>query len=238
MTVLYYTGCMASYRLDSIAKSTIELLKKAGVDFKMLGENEWCCGSVLLRTGNRELAREVAEHNVKAFKDAGIDTIVTSCAGCYKTLRNDYPELAGLDGIKVLSSPEFILELIKDGRIKLKSPGQKITFHDPCHLGRHSNVYDAPREVLKSIEGVELVEMARNRENSRCCGSGGGVKSGFGELANKMADVRIDEAEATGANIVTSPCPFCTYALDDAAKRNGRTIKAVDFAELMLELLE
>jgi len=238
MTILYYTGCMASYRLDSIAKGTIKLLKKAGVDFTMLGDEEWCCGSVLLRTGNRELAREVAEHNVEAFRNAGVDTIVTSCAGCFKTIKNDYPELVGMDGIKVMSSPELILDLIEEGKIKLKSSEKKITFHDPCHMGRHSNVYDAPRDVLKSVEGVELVEMARSRENSRCCGSGGGVKSGFGDLANKMADVRIEEAAATGASIVTSPCPFCTYALADAAKRTGRSIKAVDFAELMLEFME
>ena len=238
MTVLYYTGCMATYRMDSIARSTIELLKRAGVDFKMLGDEEWCCGSVLLRTGNRELAKEVAEHNVKAFKDAGADIIITSCAGCFKTLRNDYPKLVGMDGIRVMSSPEFILELIKDGKIRLRSSGKKITFHDPCHMGRHSNVYDAPRDVLKSVEGVELVEMARTRENSRCCGSGGGVRSGFGDLANKMADVRIEEAAETGATVVTSPCPFCTYALADAAKRNGKPIQAVDFAELMLEMME
>ena len=238
MTLLYYTGCMASYRLDSIARSTIELLKKAGVEFTMLGEDEWCCGSVLLRTGNKELAKDVAQHNTEAFKEAGVDRVVTSCAGCYKTLKNDYPKLIGGNEIEVLSSPELILNLINDGKIKFNKTDKKVTFHDPCHLGRHSKVYDAPRDVLRSIEGLELVEMPRNRENSRCCGSGGGVQSGFKELAFKMADARIEEAAGTGAEIVTSPCPFCTFALSQAAERKGYDIKAVDFAELMLELID
>lgn len=238
MTVLYFTGCMAAYRLDSIAKSTIKLMQKAGVDFTMLGDEEWCCGSVLLRTGNRDLAEKVAKHNIEAFKNAGVDKIVTACAGCYKTLKNDYPELTGGNNIEVVSGPEFILHLIKDGKLKFKKTDKKVTFHDPCHLGRHSSVYDEPREVLQSVEGLELVEMPRNRENSRCCGSGGGVQSGFKELANKMADVRIEEAAGTGAEVVTSPCPFCTYALGEAAKRTNKGIEAIDFAELILEFIE
>jgi Fe-S oxidoreductase len=238
MTLLYFTGCMASYRIDSIVKSTIELLKKAGVDFKMLGDKEWCCGSVLLRTGNKELAREVAEHNIKEFKNSGIDTIVTSCAGCYKTLKLDYPELVGPNGIEVLSSPELIGKLIEDGKIKFDKSDLTVTFHDPCHMGRHSNLYDAPRDVLKSVEGLNLVEMPRNRENARCCGSGGGVQSAFKDLSHKIADTRINEAIGTGAEILTTPCPFCTYALAEASKRNGNKIKVMDFAEFVMELME
>lgn len=238
MAVLYFTGCMAAYRLDSIAKSTIKLMQKAGVDFTMLGDEEWCCGSVLLRTGNTELAEKVAKHNIDAFKKAGVDKIVTACAGCFKTLKSDYPAITGENSIEVVSGPEFILQLIKDGKLKFKKTDKKVTFHDPCHLGRHSNVYDEPREVLQSIEGLELVEMPRNRENSRCCGSGGGVQSGFKDLAHKMADVRIEEAAGTGAELVTTPCPFCTFALGEASKRNNNKIQAIDFAELMLELVE
>jgi heterodisulfide reductase subunit D len=204
----------------------------------MLGEDEWCCGSVLLRTGNRELAKEVAEHNVKMFKEAGVDEIITSCAGCYKTLKNDYPKLVGEFDIKVLSSPEYINKLVDEGRIKLKGSNTKVTFHDPCHMGRHSSVYDEPREVLTKIPGVELVEMPRNRENSRCCGSGGGVQSGFRELAHKMADVRIEEAADTGAGLVTTPCPFCTFALSQAAERTGKNIKVKDFAEFILDAVD
>jgi Fe-S oxidoreductase len=229
---------MASYRLDSIAKGTIELLKKAGVEFQMLGDDEWCCGSVLLRTGNRELAEEVANHNLEAFKNAGADRIVTSCAGCFKTLKNDYPELVEGFDFEVLSSPELINSLIKEGKIKFKKVDKKVTFHDPCHLGRHSKVYDEPREVLESVEGLTLVEMARNRENSRCCGSGGGVQSAFKELAHKIADTRIEEAAGTGAEVLTTPCPFCTFALSEAAKRNSKNIEVKDFAELILELHE
>lgn len=238
MTVLYYTGCMASFRLENIAKSTIELLKKADVDFKMLGDKEWCCGSVLLRTGNKELAVETAKHNFEAFNASGADKVVTSCAGCYNTIRNDYPKLLGENGLKILSTPELINELIDAGKIKFKNTDLIVTFHDPCHLGRHSNVYEEPRKVLSSIEGLKLVEMPRNRENARCCGSGGGVQAAFKDLAHKMADTRILEATETGANIVTSPCPFCTYALKEAAERTGTGIQVKDFAEFILDLIE
>jgi heterodisulfide reductase subunit D len=249
--IVYFAGCMATFREKEIAKTTIELLKKLNVEFSMLGSEEWCCGSVMLRSGNLDVAKQMIEHNVKAIKDLGTDTVVTSCAGCYRTIKQDYPKYLGELGFKVLHTPEFVLEFIESGKLKFKpytdgnygsdsSKTTRITYHDPCHLGRHMNIFDPPRKVLQAIEGLELVEMARSRENARCCGSGGGVASAYRDLSEEMADVRISDAIAVSADILTSACPFCTYALKSAAKRANLLdkLKVIDFSELLMKVIE
>jgi heterodisulfide reductase subunit D len=240
--ILYFTGCMASYREQNIAKTTIDLLKKLDVDFTMLGKDEWCCGSVLLRSGNVKTAKKMMEHNVQAIQATGADTVVTSCAGCYRTLKEDYPKFVGELGFSVVHTPEYLLEFIENNSIIFKplDKSTKVTYHDPCHLGRHMNMFDPPRKVLRSIEGLELVEMARSREHARCCGSGGGVSSGYKSLSQQMADTRLQDALKTNAAILTSACPFCTYALKSAADRaqiKDDKLKVVDFSELMSSLL-
>lgn len=229
---------MATYRAKEIAKSTIELLRKAGVDFKLLGKDEWCCGSVLFRTGNLEAAKEVAEHNIKALRRVNTTQVLTSCAGCYRTLKKDYEKMFGKQDFKVIHIVDFLEKLIEDGKLKFPTVNMKVTYHDPCHLGRHSDVYESPRKILNSIPGLELVEMARNRQNARCCGAGGGVRSAFKDLSDKMADARLKEAEETGADVLTSACPFCTFALRDSVKRNGSKIRVLDLPELLLEIME
>jgi len=250
--IIYFAGCMATYREKNIAKTTIQLLKKLDAEFTMLGKDEWCCGSVMLRTGNIETVKQLMEHNVKAIRNLGADTIVTSCAGCYRTIKQDYPKYIGDLGFEVLHTPEFVLKFIDDGKLKfrsisnssksnsIKSNSTKVTYHDPCHLGRHMNIYDPPRKVLQAITGLKLVEMPRSRENARCCGSGGGVSSGYKDLSNQMADTRIKDALSTNATILTSACPFCTYALKSATERaNAKDkLKVVDFSELILDYLE
>jgi heterodisulfide reductase subunit D len=228
---------MATYRAKNIAKSTIELMKKADVDFKLLGADEWCCGSVLLRTGNIEAAKEVAEHNIEAFKNTNTTKVVTSCSGCYRTLKKDYEELFGKQDFEVVHIVDFLKKLIDEGKLKFPKVNMKVTYHDPCHLGRHSGIYESPREILKSVPGLELLEMARNRQNARCCGAGGGVRSAFKELSDKIADDRLKEAEETGADFLTSACPFCTFALREAAERNGSKIRVLDMPELLVEIL-
>jgi heterodisulfide reductase subunit D len=229
---------MATYRAKEIARSTIELLKKAGVDFKLLGKDEWCCGSVLLRTGNTKIVKEMAEHNIEAFKKSDTAQVITSCAGCYRTLKKDYEEIFGKQDFEVVHIVDFLEKLIEEGKLKFPKVNMKVTYHDPCHLGRHMGVYESPRKILKSIPGLELVEMARNRQNARCCGAGGGVRSAFRDLSNKMADARLKEAEETGADVLTSACPFCTFAFRDAAKRNGSKMRVLDLPELLLEIVE
>ena len=236
--ILYFPGCMATYRAKDIAKSTIELLKKADVEFTLLGEDEWCCGSVAFRTGNVDVGKEMMDHNVDAIKESGVDVVVTSCSGCFRTLKQDYEKMSGSSDFEVRHVLELLKELIDQGRLKFPETKMKVTYHDPCHLGRHSGIYEVPRDILKSIPGLELVEMARNRRNARCCGAGGGVRAGFPELSDKMADARLSEAEETGAEVLTSACPFCTFALREAAERNGSKIRVLDLPELLVEILE
>jgi Fe-S oxidoreductase len=236
--ILYFPGCMATYRAKDIARSTIELLRRGGVEFELLGEDEWCCGSVMLRTGNADVADELREHNLDAFKKHDADVVITSCSGCFKTIKQDYEKMAGSLEFEVKHVLEILKELIEEGKLIFPETKLKVTYHDPCHLGRHSGMYDLPRDILKSIEGLELVEMPRNRENARCCGAGGGVRAAYRELADKMADTRIEEAVGTGAEVLTSACPFCTFALREAAERNGSKIRVLDLPELLLDILK
>ncbi len=241
--ILYFAGCMATFREKQIAKTTIQLLRKLNTDFTMLGSEEWCCGSVMMRSGNISVAKQMVEHNVNAIRSTGADTIVTSCAGCYRTIKQDYPKYVGKLGFEVLHTPEYILRFIESSKIKIKTyPNGKnvrLTYHDPCHLGRHMNIFDPPRKVLKAIPGIELIEMSRSRENARCCGSGGGVASAFKGLAEDMADIRINDALEIRADILTSACPFCTYALKSAVKRAGKDneLKVLDFSEILASVI-
>lgn len=229
---------MATYRARDIAKSTIELLKRGGVEFELMGEDEWCCGSVMLRTGNRDVADELREHNVEAFKNREADLVITSCSGCFKTIKQDYEMMTGSLDFEVRHVLEILKELIEEGKLRFPETKLKVTYHDPCHLGRHSDMYDIPRDILNSIPGLNFVEMPRNRENARCCGAGGGVRAGYKELSDKMANTRIKEAEETGAEVLTSACPFCTFALREAAERNGSDIRVLDLPELLVEILK
>lgn len=241
--IVYFAGCMATFREKEIAKTTIELLKKLEADFTMLGSEEWCCGSVMLRSGNIDVAKQMIEHNVAAIRASGADTVVTSCAGCYRTIKQDYPKYVGELGFKVLHTPEYVLSSLEAGELKFKPYDQnnntRVTYHDPCHLGRHMNIFEPPRKVLQAIPGLELIEMARSKENARCCGSGGGVASAYRGLADEMAEVRVNDALEVEAKILTSACPFCTYALKSATKRLGKDseLQVIDFSELLVKTL-
>ncbi|MEM0359070.1 MAG: (Fe-S)-binding protein [Candidatus Hadarchaeales archaeon] len=231
---VYFVGCTSSYRQKEIARNTIEILLRSGEEFALLGGEEWCCGSPLLRTGQRKLAKELAEHNLEALRKAGAKTVVFSCAGCYKTFSKDYPRLLGRElGMELLHTSQYFLRILS-GR-KLKGNGRKVTYHDPCHLGRGMGVYEPPRELLRLVSG-SLIEMKRSRENSWCCGAGSGVKSAFPDFALWSASKRLEEAEKTGAEVLVSSCPFCKRNLEDAGrKRGGMEVK--DLSELLAEAL-
>ncbi len=234
--IAYFVGCTSSYREMNVAKSTAEILDSLGVEFNIL-KDEHCCGSPVYMTGQAEKAKLLAESNVKIFKDAGIEKIITSCAGCYRALKETYPNKFGLDhGIEVLHLPEFLLDKLNNEELKLtKALNMKITYHDPCHIGRHMGVYEPPREILKKIPGIELVEMGRNKQNAWCCGSGAGVRSGFKELSGFAAEERIDEAKGTKAEALVSCCPFCLNQFKNNIKNNE--IKAFDIAELIKQAI-
>jgi heterodisulfide reductase subunit D len=230
--LIYFVGCTTSYREQNIAINTAEILNQLEVDFKIL-KNEYCCGSPLYMTGQTEKAKKVAQVNLNLFKEEGIEKIITSCAGCYRTLKETYPKRFGLDhGIEVLHLPEFIHSQMKKNEIKFENKfNMKITYHDPCHIGRHMGIYDPPREILNNIPGIELIEMPRNKQNAWCCGSGGGVRSAFKDLSSFAAKERIKEAKETTSEAIISCCPFCLNQFK--ANIIDNEIKAFDLSEII-----
>lgn len=220
--LLYFKGCTAREKLNSIVNATEKLLKLAKIQYTSL-DDENCCGSVLLRTGFQEDAKDLMKKNISDFEGK---TILTSCAGCYKTLKQDYKEILGID-LEVIHISQLLETLIKEGKISSNNTGINITYHDPCHLCRHAGESEAPREVIKSFGN--LIEMENIKENSRCCGSGGGVKSAYGDLANSIAKFRIKEAENTGADLLISACPFCKLNLS----QNSDNLEVLDLSEFV-----
>jgi Fe-S oxidoreductase len=237
--VLYFVGCTGSFRMQFLAEATVRLLQAAGVEFDILGEDEWCCGSPLLRTGQGgDIKRDYVQHNVNEVQRRGASTLVTACAGCFKTIKENYPLYHGKPGFEVKHITEYLAELIKAKKLAFsKEFPKKVAYHDPCHLGRHAGVFDAPRQVLKKIPGLELVEMRRNRENSRCCGAGGGFKIAFNDFAEDIAVDRVKEAVELGAELIATPCPFCVVNLNAGAKRAGLDIKTMDVVQLAVQSL-
>lgn len=237
--VIYFTGCTAAYRHSEIFRATQKIMRHAGVDFTVL-DDEWCCGSPLLRVGERTLAEKMARHNVDQVRCQSAKTVVFACAGCYMTFRNDYPNLLGEDlGFKVLHMTEFLDMIMSDGKLKLGSvKPTRVTYHDPCHLGRYSKIYESPRRLLQSIPEVKLVEMGYNREDALCCGGGGGLKSAFNKLALNIAERRVRQAVETGAEMLVSSCPFCKTNLKDADSKKNHRIRIVDLMELIAESVQ
>ena len=238
--VLYFVGCTAALtpEIQSVAINTAKILNKLGVDFSVLGEREVCCGSVGKRTGDLSAFNSVATKNYDLFKKSGVKTIITSCAGCYRTLKADYADYTEELGIEVLHSVELILKIVNEKNIQLNHLGVTATYHDPCHTGRNSGIsagvtplYEEPRILLKKI--ANLVEMKTIKESTKCCGAGGGIKKGFPELALKIAKARVQEAEETGAEYLVSICPFCNRNLSDAITDLNSEIKMIDLMELL-----
>ncbi|MHA1148296.1 MAG: (Fe-S)-binding protein [Promethearchaeota archaeon] len=235
--LLYFVGCTAALTSDiqNVAINTAKILNKLDVDFSVMGEHEVCCGSVALRTGDRKAFNSVATKNYELFKNSGVKTIITSCAGCYRTLKVDYADVMEDLNIKVLHTVEFIYKIIIEKNISLKNLDVTATYHDPCHTGRHTGLYDEPRELLSKM--ATIIEMRTIKDNAKCCGAGGGVKKGFPELSMEIAKSRIMEAEETEAEYIVSICPFCYRNLSDAIKERNSYIKMVDLLELLIQAL-
>ncbi len=218
--VLYYPGCTASYdpTIQPVAGWVTEVLDKAGVDFGILGKNEICCGSTVLRVGDQDSFRKIRAKNLESLNQVGSRVIVTACAGCYSTLTHEYAEALNAEVKHII---EFIDELIQEEKLTFTQDlDMVVTYHDPCHVGRYCDVYDPPRNILKALPGVELREMERIREWSWCCGAGGGCRTAFPEeIAGFAAEKRLEEAYNTGARTLVSACPFCEQNLGDSAKR-------------------
>ncbi len=238
--VLYFPCCYNSFdpALLGAAKATVDILRKAEIDFGILGNEQSCCGESMRKSGNENLFKSLAEGNISAFNEAGATRIVVASPHCYDTFKNEYPELGGKSDIIHLS--QYMAELIREGNIKpTKELNKKVAFHDSCYLGRHNNIYDEPREVLKSIPGLELVEMANYRENSLCCGGGGGRIWEETKKEERFSDIRVQQALDVGAEILVAACPYCIANFEDSVITLGKedTIEIKEIAELVQESL-
>lgn len=210
---------------------------EAGVDFTTMGGEEWCCGFPLLSTGFADDAREFIKHNVSKIKELDIHTLVASCASCYHVWKHEcLSELAGYD-LEILHTTEYLARFVKDGRLELQEMDEVVTYHDPCDLGRNSGVYDAPREIIRSIPGIEFVELDHNREDSLCCGGGGNLQSVDADLAAEITKLRIQEIKETKASIVVSACQQCEQMLSAAVRKAGLPVRVMDISELLLEAI-
>ncbi len=238
--ILYFVGCTAAYdpNIRAMAENTARVLAHAGADFGTLGNDEGCCGSTMMRTGLSEAAEGMVLKNIERFEQASPSVVVTSCAGCYKTLRQDYPRYGRLPA-PVVHIAEFVGGLIDSGKVSpVVRVDKTVSFHDPCHLGRHVGLYDAPRRIIESIPGARLVEMERSRENARCCGAGGGVKTAFPKLADDISGMRVADADEVGCEVLTTSCPFCYQSLKSAIASRGSEMEMVDLMELLWRSLQ
>jgi heterodisulfide reductase subunit D len=235
--VLYFTGCTAGMKLPTVVISAARIFKAANIEFAVL-EEEPCCGSVMLRTGKTDEARLNAQRVVSAIQKSGAKKVIVTCAGCLKTLREDFPKL-GLEIPEVLHITEILQETAACKKLKLKPVTKrlKVTYHDPCHLSRAMGVYDAPREVIMSIPNIEFVEMETSRETAMCCGAGGGLRSYDPELAKKIAADRVMSAHEVGAEIIATACPFCESNLRLGAEQIASSIRIADIVDLIAERL-
>ena len=215
--MLYFRGCTAREKETGIEKATRKLLDLAGVEYHIL-DDEACCGSVLLRTGFESEAKRQMAKNTEVLKG---EKIITSCAGCYKTLSQDY------EGLDVIHISQLLDELIKDGKLNFDKTDLNVTYHDSCHLGRHMEVFDEPRDVIKSI--ANLIEMENIREESLCCGAGGGVKSAYPEIAGEMAKARLNQVKDTNCKTLVTPCPFCKLNL------KNDDVEVLDITEFLVK---
>jgi len=238
--LLIFGGCTASYRMPPMLQTGVTILTRLGIPYAYAGGREQCCASPLLRTGQLETAEGLIARNLDLFASTGARQIVTPCGGCSKTLKHDYPVWAKKLGksfdVEVLHFSEVYVRLIREGRIKpVKRVEKTVTFHDPCHVGRSQGLFGEPREILAAIPGVRLVEMPNSREQSRCCGAGGGVKANYPQMAAEIARDRVNEAIATGADMLVTMCPFCQGSFAQAIKELGASIELSGLEALLLE---
>lgn len=238
--VLYFVGCVSSFypRVYSIPQAFVQVMEKAEVEFTTLGSDEWCCGYPLHIAGMSERMAKLAEYNVQMARDVQAKKVVFTCPSCYYAWTHLYPEYTDVSGIQLQHATEFLAELLESTPLPLAAVEQVVTYHDPCDLGRKSGVYDAPREVLARIPGVELREMSASRENALCCGGGGDVEVADREVPTGVAARRITQAQATQAKAVISACQQCKRSLQEGIRLNKARMQVLDVTELVWRAVE
>ncbi|MDL2269183.1 (Fe-S)-binding protein [Desulfosarcina sp. OttesenSCG-928-A07] len=217
MDLLYFVGCYLSYdpRMKKVAAATARILEKAGVSFGILGEKENCCGESIRKTGSENVFKSLARENIKTFVDHGVKRILVSSPHCYHTLKNEYPEF--MANFEVVHITQYLKELIDTGKLTFSGTyPRRVAYHDPCYLGRHNQVYDEPREVLKRVPGLELVELADARNDSLCCGGGGGRIWMDTPKEERFSDIRIRQTIDVGAQDLVTACPYCITNFEES----------------------
>lgn len=234
--IVYFVGCMASFSpaVQDIPVAVTQILDTAGVNYTILGGEEWCCGYPLIIGGIREVVKDLITHNINKIKEIGAKIVIFSCPSCYLTWRTEYPS----DGLKLLHHTQFIRELIDQGKIKLGRLDLKVTYHDPCDLGRKSGIYDDPREIIRKIPGIKFKEMKYSRNKSLCCGGGGDVEIMDENFPAEVGVQVIEEAEKIGVNMIITACQQCKRTLLKAIKRSGKPMRILDISELVLLSME
>jgi Fe-S oxidoreductase len=240
MEILYFVGCYLSYdpRMKKVATATATILQRAGVDFGILGTQENCCGESIRKTGSEEVFKRLAKDNIKTFIENGVKRVLVSSPHCYHTFKNEYSEF--MANFEVIHISQYLSELISAGKLELTKPyAKKVTYHDPCYLGRHNGIYDEPREVLKKIPGLELVEMADSRKNSLCCGGGGGRIWMDTPKEERFSDLRLHQANAVGAGVLVTACPYCITNFEESRLNlgYGELLEVKDITEIVQEAM-
>jgi Fe-S oxidoreductase len=240
MDILYFPCCYLSYdpRLKKVARATAAILNKAGVDFGILGAKESCCGESIRKTGDEDLFKHLAKENIKTFIDHGVKRILVSSPHCYHAFKNEYAEFKV--NFEVVHISQYLAELMKEGRLKLsKEYAKKVTYHDPCYLGRHNGIYNEPREILKNVPGLELKEMPDARVDSLCCGGGGGRIWMETIKSERFSDLRLDQMIGVGAEVLATSCPYCITNFEDSRKNreDGDSLEVRDITEIIQELI-
>jgi heterodisulfide reductase subunit D len=205
-----------------------EILDQSGVDFTLLGEEEWCCGVPMLGAGLQDMFQEFMEHNLEAVREKGATRVVFACPSCFQMWREHYPR-----EFEILHAAQFLEDLVRKGRVPFQELELTVTYHDPCDLGRGARVFDEPRELIRSVPGVRLVELPRNRENCRCCGGGGNLEMIDAELSKEIAREKIEEVLATGAQAVVTSCQQCVRTMLTYVRRNKIPLEVLDITQLV-----
>jgi len=239
---LYFVGCAGSFddRNKKTSRALAKLLQRAGIDFGILGPSELCNGDQARRSGNEYIFQMLAMQNVETFNGMGVRKIITQCPHCFNVLKNEYPQLGG--DYEVVHHTQLLDTLVREGKLSLQGAtlDERVTYHDSCYLGRHNDVYLAPRRVVGSLAGIDLVEMPRNGTRGMCCGAGGARMWMEEDVGKKVNTERSQEAIATGASRIAVACPFCYVMFDDGVKGEGadETVKVSDIAEILWEAVE